>query len=255
MSNSKKPESRRNAAARAAEVRAQQRAKERNRNLVIAVGVVAVLAVIIGLVFWQQKGSDDSATPASEVPANLADDGYGVVIGDEGAPKTVTIYEDFQCPICHQFEEATKTPLRQAVSDGRINIEYRMVSFLDGASGNEYSSRALNAAMAVLSTAGPDAFLTFHDTLFSNQPDEGTDGPEDDQLIEWAVQAGADENKVTQPIDDKVYADWIENATDEMSKNKVTGTPTVLIDGTRVEGETLDDIVSNTLADVGTDSQ
>ena len=251
MSNAKKPDPRRNAAARAAEVRAQQRARERNRNLLVAIGIVAVLAVVIGLVFALQKGSDDSAEAAKDVPANLSSDGFGVTIGDEDAPKTVEVYEDFQCPICHLFEESTKDTLRQQVSEGKIKIEYRMVSFLDDSSKNDYSSRALNAAMVVLDTAGPDAFLKFHDTLYANQPQEGTAGPEDDQLIEWAVQSGADEEKIKAPIEDKVYEQWVENATDAMSKQGVTGTPTVFVDGTRVEGQTVDEIIANTLAGIG----
>ena len=37
----------------------------------------------------------------------------------------------------------------------------------------QYSTRALNAAAAVVDAAGPDAFQTFHDLLFANQPAEG----------------------------------------------------------------------------------
>ena len=79
-------------------------------------------------------------------------------------------------------------------------------------------------------TAGPDVFAKYHSLLFANQPAEGTAGPDDDQLIAWAVEAGADEDAVRQPIEDKVYEQWIENATDQMSKDGVNGTPGVFID-------------------------
>ena len=63
-------------------------------------------------------------------------------------------------------------------------------------------------------------FAKYHSLLFANQPAEGTAGPDDDQLIEWAVEAGADEDAVRQPIEDKVYEQWIENATDQMSQGR-----------------------------------
>ena len=85
---------------------------------------------------------------------------------------------------------------RPAIADGKVKVEYRIVSFLDDASENEYSSRAANALYVVADTAGPDAFAKFHTLLYENQPAEGTAGPDDDQLIAWAVEAGADEAAV-----------------------------------------------------------
>ncbi len=106
-----------------------------------------------------------------------------------------------------------------------------MVAFLDRSSSTNYSSRALNAAMAVLSTAGPDAFMKFRTLAFDNQPAEGTAGEPDSTLVDWAVQAGATESEVKPLIDGNVYHQWVVNATDQMSKDGVTGTPTVFIDG------------------------
>ena len=50
-------------------------------------------------------------------------------------------------------------------------------------------------------------------------------------MIDWAVQAGADKDQVTSLINDNTYHQWVVNATDQMSKDGVTGTPTVYIDG------------------------
>ncbi len=75
----------------------------------------------------------------------------------------------------------------------------------------------------------------------------GTRGRTADQ---YAVEAGADEAAISAPIEDKIYEQWITNATDEMSQNGVTGTPTVFIDGERVEGSTQES-VDAVLAEVG----
>ena len=47
----------------------------------------------------------------------------------------------------------------------------------------------------------------------------------------WAVEAGAAEADVRPLIEDGAFDQFVVNATDQMSRDGVTGTPTVLIDG------------------------
>jgi protein-disulfide isomerase len=239
---------RESAAARAAAVRAQQASAERRRNLFIVGGVAVLILVIVGVGLFIQNQRDTTGEAAVD-PAGVTDT-YGVVIGDTDAPKTITIYEDLQCPICHEFETATKTQLRQAVTDGKVNLDYRMVAFLDRASTTNYSSRALNAAAVVLDAAGPDVFLKFHDLLYENQPEEGSAGLTDAQLIQYAVQAGASEDEVSAGITGDRFGQWVVNATDQMSKNGVNGTPSVFVDG-KYQGNTLGASIDGALAAVG----
>jgi len=210
----------------------QQQRKERQRNLLV-VGSVVVAVAIIAVVMVVVSGKNDTtgkAVTASGTPQNLTG-AYNVVVGKSSAPTTIKVYEDLQCPICQQFEQAAGQQIQAAIADGKIKVDYHMVAFLDRSSSTEYSSRALNAAMAVLSTAGPDAFLRFHTIAYQNQPAEGSAGVPDSTLIDWAVQAGADKADVTPLIDDNAYHQWVVNATDQMSKDEVTGTPTVFING------------------------
>ncbi len=219
---------------RARALQQQQARKERAGKAAIVGGVVVLAVVLVVALFLVLRSSDTTGEAADRVPANTTDD-YGVVVGESDAPTEITLYEDLQCPICAQFEELTGSEVEQGLEQGNIRVEYRLVAFLDGQSSNNYSSRAMNAALAVLDTAGPEAFKEFHDALFANQPAEGGPGPEDEQLIDEAVAAGAEEDAVRPQIEDKVYEQWIANATDAMSKNDVTGTPTVFIDGERKE--------------------
>ena len=154
---------------------------------------MAVLLLIGGLTAFAIGRGDSTgeAVDASGTPANT--DGYAVVVGDADAPLTMKFYEDPQCPICQQFEAAVGEQVQTAIADGKVQVAYHVVSFLDDASENEYSSRAANALYVVADAAGPDVFAKYHSLLFENQPAEGTAGPDDDQLIAWAVEAGADE--------------------------------------------------------------
>lgn len=244
----------RSRAERAAEAVRAQEAAERRRRFIAIGSVVAVIALLIGGGFLLQNMRDTTGDePAADptVASNPADaegtpgevEGFGIFVGDADAPKTVTIYEDLQCPACAGLEEQLGDDLAAAVDDGKIRLEYRMISFLDNGSSNAYSSRALNSALVVLDTAGVDVFRTFHDDLYANQPAEGGPGPEDDELIARAVDAGADEEAIRGPIEDKVFDQWIKNATDQMSKDKVKATPTILIDGKKADPEELAELI------------
>lgn len=225
-------------------VREQQR-KEKMRNWMVIGAVVVAVALIGGVMFFISANKDTTgqAVSSSGTPSNLTST-YGVEIGKSSAPHTIKLYEDFQCPICNEFEKAIGSKIRTGIADGTIKVDYHMVSFLDTHSANAYSSRALNAAMAVLSTAGTDAFLKFHEIAYANQPAEGTAGPDDATLVDWAVQAGATESEVKPLIDGNVYHQWTVNATDAMSQDGVTGTPTVFIDG-KSQGADLGAAVQN----------
>jgi protein-disulfide isomerase len=208
----------------------QQQRRERTRNLLVVGAVVAAVLIVAVVMFVVTNKKDTTGQTANDVPANLSGK-YDVVIGKSSAPTTIKLYEDLQCPICREFEALTGKQVRAAIADGKVKVDYHMVAFLDRSSTTEYSSRALNAAMAVLSTAGPDAFLKFHTIAYDNQPAEGTAGVPDSTLVQWAVQAGADESTVKPLIDGNVYHQWVVNATDQMSVDGVNGTPTVFIDG------------------------
>src|SRR4029453_17107599 len=104
--------------------------------------------------------------------------------------------------------------LAQLVADGTVQARFHGMAFLDTSANNDYSTRALNAAAPVLDAAGPEAFQAFHDLLFVNQPAEGGSGLTDDQLIEYAAQAGASGSTVEQAIRDLTYGDWVTQVTD-----------------------------------------
>jgi protein-disulfide isomerase len=210
-------------------LREQQR-RERVRNLSVVGAVVVAVLLVVGVLFFVQSNRDKTGQTASSTPGNLTGT-YSVTIGKASAPTTIKLYEDFQCPICQQFEAYTGPQVRAAIAAGKIKVDYHMVAFLDTHSLNAYSSRALNAAMAVLDTAGPDVFAKFHQLLYDNQPGENTAGPSNQQLIDLAVQAGADKTAITAPIENNVYHQWVLNATDQMSKDGINGTPTVFING------------------------
>lgn len=231
-------------AERAAAVLEEQRKQERrrrNRTIAVAVGVVLVLMLGIG---YAVQSSRDTTGQAATPPAGAVDD-YALAVGPADAAATVTVYEDFMCPFCGQFEAASREMLAEQVDAGDVRVEYRVVSFLDRYSnGTEYSTRAMNALGVVLDTSGVEVADRFHELLFENQPAEGTDGLSDDELVDLAVEAGADEDQVRGPVQDREFEQWVVNATSAASEAGVSQTPTVMVDGEPLEATTIDGLVT-----------
>lgn len=231
---------------RAAQMRKdRERVEKRQRNMVTLGIAAAVIGLIVLAAVAVRSAHKDREENTTLIPPAGATKDYGVVYtpqdaGGKAAAKVVRVvlYEDMQCPVCQQFEGANGQYLGQAVKKGDIEIEYRFVAFLDdlGASPNEYSRRASNAVLCARDAGGPQAFKALHDLLYANQPEEKTLGPTDNQLVESAVSAGARKAKVEPCILTHRYVPWLEKSTAAMAKAKVTGTPTVRINGKTIQG-------------------
>ncbi len=244
-SNATKQSNAQRAAERAATLRAEQeRQDRRKRTLWITGAVVAVLALIV-VVFVVVQAGRDTTGKAATPPAGAVDT-YSVPMGAADAPVTVTVYEDFMCPYCGDFEQVSSERLKKYAESGDVQVRYHVVSFLDDASSTDYSTRAANALAVVLDTAGPEAAVKFHDELYANQPEEGSAGIPDQQLIDMAVEAGADEQAITAPIEDLKFEQWVVNSTDEWSSRGFNSTPTVTVNGEKVEFTTAQDLLTNT---------
>lgn len=240
------------------------------RNALIGGGVVLLLVVVIAIGWAIQSqrdttgdeadnpGESSSATSTSsgegsppaepgQVTAAVADT-YGLGVGDPDAPVKVEVFEDFQCPFCMQFEASSRDKLHQAAADGSAYVVYRPFAFI-----NEYSERALNAFGVVLDASGGEVALRFHDLLFENQPAESGPWPSDADLVDLAVQAGAEADAVRTGIKDQSFAQWAINGNDDASKRGVHQTPTIFVDGEPVSGSTIDELVANTVSAIGAD--
>lgn len=237
------------AAERAAVIRAEQERKERRRRTaVVTATVLVVLAAVAGIAFAVQSSRDTTGRQAA-VPSGALDT-YALPMGNVEAPVKVTVYEDFLCPFCAQFEAESRGLLKAYAAAGDVSVRYHVVSFLDDASDDEYSTRAANALGVVLDSAGPEVAVVFHDLLYENQPPEGGPGLSDEKLVDLAVEAGADPKEVTGPIESRRFEQWVVNSTNAWSKAGFNGTPTVTVNGERVAYETVPELVQKTRAAV-----
>ena len=244
--NAAKREARRARTERARAQAEERRKKAKRKEQLTRFGLIAgVLVLVVGGYFLiSNLGSDKPDT----APAGASDD-YGLVIGEDDAPKSIVVYEDFLCPFCGQLEQTVGDQLDAAVEAGEVRVEFRPLPFLERIS--DFSPRAANALAVVLDASGPEVAKTFHDVLYDNQPSESGPFPDDDQLVEWAVEAGAEEDAVRPGIEDMAFEGWVDAAGDAASKAGINSTPTVLVDGEKVEGQTLNEIAEAMVGPLG----
>ena len=216
----------------AARVVREQLAREqrRRRQMWTSLFVVAALVVVGAagyLIYTSQRGGDYK-TPPSTYKNNV-----GFVVGS--GPKLVEIYLDYQCPICRNFESQVKDTTDQLLAANKIKMVYYTVAILDGSSKNDYSTRAA-AASACAAEGGK--FPEYNNALFANQPAENTAGPADSELIATGRTVGLGDSFATCVKDGK-YTSWTKHVTDTFEARKLTGTPSVFVDGKQLSNPTL----------------
>lgn len=223
---------------RSQELRSAQAAADKRRRLLWQLGlfgVVAVVAVLLTVAVLAGRDGGGSGTEAA--PDGVTSDG-SIVVGPESAPVTITMIEDFQCPACAQFEAANQELLDSYAASDDVRLEYRPIAFLDNASSTEYSSRALNAAACFVDQR-PDDWRAFHQTLYEQQPPEGSAGLSDAQLVELGVGAGASESSFSACVEERRFRGWAEETTQRaLDLPGFEGTPTVEVNGTKVDTPT-----------------
>lgn len=197
------------------------------RNLVIVM-VVAVLAImVIPTVLSQNKSI------SQEIPSSVsADDGYAIAFNTEDATlPVVDIYEDFQCPVCQQFEGLNGQYINSLITEKKAAVRFNILSFL----GDE-SVRAANAAAC---SNEEDKFLDFHLGLYANQPGAENSGEwSSDRLIEIGEAVGITSESFKSCVKDMKYEGWVAKVAEAGQKSGVNSTPTVFVNGKEIDRNT-----------------
>ena len=163
----------------------------------------------------------------SHIPAGATQEGDGILTGD--GPVRVDAFIDFLCPFCKQFELSSGPALAGLIADGRISLVYHPMNFLDEASTTNYSTRAAAASGCA---ADQGRFPEYARALFVSQPPEGGAGLSDAELAGLGGAAGLDGAAFAACLSDAPYLDWPSYVTERATALGVSGTPTVLVEGT-----------------------
>ncbi|WP_166996342.1 DsbA family protein [Paramicrobacterium fandaimingii] len=263
IDDSTSPSKRHQVREKARQLREKQHKRDVRNRVLLQGGIgVLIIAVIVAVVMIVVS----SIKPETAGPKNMASD--GIVIGKDLVAHTtpalaagaspvqatadpdvahIRIYVDYLCPWCGDFEKTNIDQLEGWLNSGAAVLEIHPIAVLTSKSqGTEYSLRAANAA-ACVANESPDSFFAFNKALFEKQPEEGTKGLTDDQLVSMATSAGA--SSIDDCVDDKTYSSWVQSATERAVSGPLPGTdverveatPTVLVNGKQYTGSLTDE--------------
>lgn len=199
--------------------------------------VIAVVLVIAGFAAFLVTQKDSGSGAA--VPKGGDASGNGLVLYPDAklqsGARTVNVYEDFQCPICKEFETANGDQMKTMAKAGEVKVVVHMMSFLDNNLGNDSSSRAANAGFCA---ADAGKFPEFHSTVYANQPAQEGTGYTDAQLRSFGQTAGISGSALdtfNNCVTKQKFKDYVTLTETKSGKNGVNGTPTFFIDGKQVQ--------------------
>lgn len=220
---------------RLAQQRERQKAGERRRRtLIVASAVVGVLglAAVVGVIAANSGGKSGKSEAGSVVAPSGATgkDSLAIQVGADNAPSTLTIWEDFRCPVCAQFENMFRDTIHRLESTGQIKVEYHLATIIDRGLGGSGSLRAANAAACAQDVG---KFPAYHDVLYSNQPKETDDAFGDNaKLIELSGKVpGLDTPGFRSCVEDGTHDSWVKKSNTAFVNGGFQGTPTALLNG------------------------
>ncbi|MFB7559259.1 DsbA family protein [Streptomyces brevispora] len=232
----KNQEGKRAARDRLIQQREQTKARERRRRtLIVSTAVVGVLALaaVVGVIAANSGGKSSKGKASGPVVAPsgaTGKDSLAIQVGPADAPSTLTIWEDFRCPVCAQFENAFRDTIHGLEQSGQLKVEYHLATLIDGNLGGSGSRKAANAA-ACAQDAGK--FPAYHDVLYRNQPQESDDAFGDNsKLIDLSKKVdGLDTPTFRSCVDDGTHDSWVQKSNTAFQNGGFQGTPTALLNG------------------------
>lgn len=195
------------------------------------------------------KTSSASASPDDESSGKPTTLPMGMPTAEDakknGQPARVTVFQDYNCIHCAEFEKANGEEIKKQVLSGDVTLEIRNLNFLDQETSTEYSSRAAMAAYSVAEQVSPEKFLDWQMEMFSHQ---GQGGMSNKDLADLAKKYGAD---IKDDLDSNKYRPMVNVTVKESQENGISGTPTTYVDSTRFTGESFTDFLNGIKKDKG----
>ncbi|NMC79188.1 MAG: thioredoxin domain-containing protein [Chloroflexi bacterium] len=222
----------------------QQRRRERQRNLWLTIGIVAVFAIVLaGVIIYPSLASTANIIVPTESPRPQAVD---TTMGDPNAPVTVEEFADFQCPYCALFVDQLEPQIiSDYIATGKVYFKFVPFSFLDDNSPGRESKAAAEAAYCAMDQG---SFWQYHDTLYANQNGENAGAFSNERLIAFAKKLGLDTNEFKSCLESGKYTQKVLDDIAYSRENNVTGTPSFLVNGELVSASELVQAIESKLA-------
>jgi protein-disulfide isomerase len=191
--------------------------QEGPKRLVVAMIAVAV-AVAGLLVLLSQMGGRGSQGALAGIPQD------GTRLGRDGAPVTIQLYEDFQCPACGQFaRETLPEVVERHVEPGDAMLLSETLVFI--------GPDSVPAARAAFAAGQQDRHWQYAALLFENQGAENSGYVTDEFLTDLARQTeGLDVNEWNEARQSS-FEEELRAAQQRAEEDGVNSTPSLVVSG------------------------
>jgi len=200
------------------------------RWIVIA---MVLLVVVTGVVFslMSQNTKENASLAALDgtklkpaVTSTIDVTNGSAIVLNPGTTKVIDIWEDPQCPVCKNFEDANGDYIDSLIRDKKATVRFHVLSFL----GDE-SVRAANASFCA---AEEGQYLDFHHALYAVQsPLENSGFWSNEKLLAIGKKIGISTATFADCVTKESKLDLVKANYDSMPSFGVKGTPTVFING------------------------
>lgn len=191
--------------------------------LVLGLAAVAGIALL-----WYLTGRSKTVSIPVDVTILAADTaGFrGYLLGSDTAKVEVSVYADFQCPACQQFETIQFPTVRQQlIETGLVRWRYRDFPL------DEIHPHARVAAHAAACADEQGRFWPMHDAIYASQPNWFPMRNAAGAFSDLAKDVGLDVSRYNECMQSAKYAGRIQASVAEGKKLGVSGTPQFLIGG------------------------
>lgn len=222
----------------------------KDKNTAIALGV-ALLFIGASLYFANsgtqtvKDNGDTTATKKEYANVPLRD---SPVLGKDDAKVTIIEFVDFQCPPCATFKFGAGAAIYEHyIKKGLAKLVLKHFPLL----GEE----SFSAAYASECANEQGKFWQYYDYLFdqtAKAADENSGTFSSSNLANYAEQAGLNKDMFTVCLNSEKYKDRIVKDVEDGKAAGVSGTPTIFINGKKIEGgaklkeyqQVIDDIIN-----------
>jgi len=201
---------------------------QRNRILLLAaaLGVAAVVAVVLILVGSSGNSNAPTTTAQSTTPANTSLFGgiqqHGDTLGKPGAPVSLTVFEDPQCPFCRDWDlETLPTVVERYVRTGRVKLVYRGIEII--------GLNSLNGLRAIYAAGRQNKLWTLVNELYTVQGAENSGWITATVVRQAASAIGADGAAILAASNTAGVTAELVKAAKEATADSVNGTPTFVL--------------------------
>ncbi|MFC0625188.1 DsbA family protein [Kribbella deserti] len=196
-------------------------------GVVVLVVLLLVLAGGVGVQYWRSNSGvsvENADAPEPAVITGPGTDGQGVTFGKADAKTTIEVYLDFRCPHCKEFEDEAGEAINKYIDEGRAKVTYWPMDFVS----KDNSPRIANAWGCA---AAQGKARSYSDEIFRSFEKSWTE----EQLLALGKALKIDNADFNKCVTENGQAKWIESIQTASQQRGIESTPTVFVNGKKID--------------------